>query len=249
MLCCDKRFFVVDEIWENKHSESCWSNTSSPQATQISKSHNSCKHIWKTRPKATYCAPEFKVPHFLTDRSGQLSLFFDWPKNTPEWQHAKECMCRLQNIATCICDYNVPRKCDSQTDTRTDRHKNCKQTWVLASIHQIPSAVPQEKSVMSRPVRDQDGHLGFPISPKNTNLVKDVEILVPVKFCRIPFYSYRKEVKKVSANQRPGQPSLFSNQPEKHKGSVTIVADFSPEFNLQFRWRSEHQPKNHRAYQ
>ena len=33
------------------------------------------------------------------------------------------------------------------------------------------------------------------------------------------------------------------------KGSVTIVADFSPEFNLQFRWRSEHQTKNHRAYQ
>ena len=33
------------------------------------------------------------------------------------------------------------------------------------------------------------------------------------------------------------------------KGSVTIVADFSPEFNLQFGWRSEHQPKNHRAYQ
>ena len=33
------------------------------------------------------------------------------------------------------------------------------------------------------------------------------------------------------------------------KGSVTIVADFSPEFNLQFRWRSEHQPKNRRAYQ
>ena len=36
---------------------------------------------------------------------------------------------------------------------------------------------------------------------------------------------------------------------EHCKGSVTIVADFSPEFNLQFRWRSEHQPKNHRAYQ
>ena len=36
---------------------------------------------------------------------------------------------------------------------------------------------------------------------------------------------------------------------EINKGSITIVADFSPEFNLQFRWRSEHQPKNHRAYQ
>ena len=34
-----------------------------------------------------------------------------------------------------------------------------------------------------------------------------------------------------------------------NKGCVTIVADFSPEFNLQFRWRSEHQTKNHSAYQ
>ena len=28
----------------------------------------------------------------------------------------------------------------------------------------------------------QGGHLVFPIGPKNTNLVEDVEILLPVKF-------------------------------------------------------------------
>ena len=35
---------------------------------------------------------------------------------------------------------------------------------------------------MSQPIRGQGGHLDFPISPKNTNLVEDVEILLPVKF-------------------------------------------------------------------
>ena len=28
-----------------------------------------------------------------------------------------------------------------------------------------------------------------------------------------------------------------------HKASVTIMADFSPEFNPPFRWRSKHQTK------
>ena len=35
---------------------------------------------------------------------------------------------------------------------------------------------------MSQPIRGQDGHLVFPVSSKNTNLVEDVEILLPVKF-------------------------------------------------------------------
>ena len=36
---------------------------------------------------------------------------------------------------------------------------------------------------MSQPIRDQSGHPVYPIGPKNTNLVEDVEILRPVKFC------------------------------------------------------------------
>ena len=59
--------------------------------------------------------------------------------------------------------------------------------------------------------------LFFPISPKNTNLVEDAEILLPVKFCWILFSGFRGEVENVSANQRPGQPSCFSDRPEKHK--------------------------------
>ena len=40
---------------------------------------------------------------------------------------------------------------------------------------------------MSQPIRGQCGHFVFPIGPKNTKLVKDVEILLPVKLCQIPF--------------------------------------------------------------
>ena len=55
------------------------------------------------------------------------------------------------------------------------------------------------------------------IGLKNTHLVEDVEILLPVKFRWIPFSGFREEVENVPANQRPGQPSYFSDRPEKHK--------------------------------
>ena len=69
---------------------------------------------------------------------------------------------------------------------------------------------------MSQPIRGQGGHLVFPIGPKNVNLVEDIEILLPVKFHWIPFSGFR-EVENVSANQRPGRPSCFSDRSEKHK--------------------------------
>ena len=70
---------------------------------------------------------------------------------------------------------------------------------------------------MSQQIRGQDGHLVFPIGPKNTNLVEDVEILIPVKSRWILFSGFRGEVENVSINQRPGRPSCFSDRPEKHK--------------------------------
>ena len=70
---------------------------------------------------------------------------------------------------------------------------------------------------MSQPIRGQGGHLFLPIGPKNTNLVEDVEILLPIKFHSIPFSGFRGEVENVSANQRPGRPSCFSDWPERHK--------------------------------
>ena len=70
------------------------------------------------------------------------------------------------------------------------------------------------------------------IGPKNTDLVKDVEILLPVKFRRILFSDFREEVENVSANQRLGQPSCFSDQPKKHK-LVEVVEILLP---VKFRW-------------
>ena len=52
---------------------------------------------------------------------------------------------------------------------------------------------------------------------KNTDLEKDVEIVLPVKFCRILFSGFREEVENVSANQRLGRPCCFTDQPKKHK--------------------------------
>ena len=49
-------------------------------------------------------------------------------------------------------------------------------------------------------MEDQGSHLCFTINPKNTKLVEDVDILLPVKFGRIPFSSCI-EVENVSANQ------------------------------------------------
>ena len=47
--------------------------------------------------------------------------------------------------------------------------------------------------------------------------VEDVGILLSIKFHWILFSGFRGGVKNVSANQRQGLPSCFSNRPEKHK--------------------------------
>ena len=86
----------------------------------------------------------------------------------------------------------------------------------LSSLFEFRLAVWEEKSKMSQPIRGQGSHLVFPIGPKNTNLVKDIDILLPVNWLWIPFSGSREKVENVSANQRPGQPSCFSNRPEKH---------------------------------
>ena len=48
---------------------------------------------------------------------------------------------------------------------------------------------------MSQPIRGQGGHLVFPIGPKNTNLVEDIEISLPVKIHRITFSGLKKKSK------------------------------------------------------
>ena len=87
----------------------------------------------------------------------------------------------------------------------------------LSSFIKFLSAVSEEKPKMSQQIRGHGGHLVFLIGPKNTNLIKDLKILLPVEFLPIRFSGLRGEVNNVSANQRPGRPSWFSDRPEKHK--------------------------------
>ena len=59
--------------------------------------------------------------------------------------------------------------------------------------------------------------LFFRSAKKKQNMLKGVEILLPIKFPWIPFSGLKGEVENVSANQRPGRPFCFSDRPKKHK--------------------------------
>ena len=109
------------------------------------------------------------------------------------------------------------RSCFSDWPEKHKLGRRTLRSCFLLSFVEFRSAVIEEKSKMSQPIRGQGGHLVFPIGPKNTNLVEDVEILLSVMFRWIPFSGFRGEVENVSANQRPGRPSCFSDWPEKHK--------------------------------
>ena len=67
---------------------------------------------------------------------------------------------------------------------------------------------------MSQQIRNQGGHLIFPIGRKNTNFVEEVQILFPVKF--IEFRSAVSEKSKMSQPIR-GQDSqsCFFDRPKK----------------------------------
>ena len=84
---------------------------------------------------------------------------------------------------------------------------------------------------MFQPIRGKSGHLDFPIGPKNTNLVEDIEILVPVKFRLIPFTGFRGVVGNVSANQRQERPSCFSDRPQ----NTNLVEDVEIMLPVKFR--------------
>ena len=52
----------------------------------------------------------------------------------------------------------------------------------LSSFVEFRLVVSEEKLKMSQPIRGQADHLVLLIGLKNTNLVEDVEILLPTKF-------------------------------------------------------------------
>ena len=178
-------------------------------------------------------------------RPGRPFCFSDWP----EKHKLGRGRC---DLASCQVSLNSvqrfqrrSRKCLSQSEARAAilffRSAWKTQTWYrtlrscyLTSFVEFRSAVSEAKSKMSQPIRGQGGHLVFPIGPKNTNLVEDVEILLPVKFRWIPFSCFRGEVENVSANQRPGRPSCFPIGPR----NTNLVEDVEILLPVKFRWIS-----------
>ena len=78
----------------------------------------------------------------------------------------------------------------------------------------------------------QGGNFYSLFSPKNTNLVEDIKILLPVKFRWIPFSGFRGEVENVSANQRRGGHLVFPIGP-KNTNLVEGVEILLP---VKFHW-------------
>ena len=62
-------------------------------------------------------------------------------------------------------------------------YSNNERTLRFASNQVSMNSFERGEVIMSYLIRGQSRHLVFPIGPKNTNLVEDVEILLPVKFC------------------------------------------------------------------
>ena len=113
----------------------------------------------------------------------------------------------------------------------------------LSSFVEFHSVVSEKRSKMSQSIRGQGGNLCFPIGPKNTNLVEDVEILLPLKVRWIPFSGFRGEVERVSADQRLVPSSWFYDRFEKHKlgfpivpKNTNLVEDVEILLPVKFRW-------------
>ena len=188
-----------------------WPLTFWSQNVKVSSTHHpaSMYEIWKL-----YVNKRPKGPLSLT-REQWMHKKFDFGMEQQEAQRATK---RAP-------EYNVPPfLMDWQGwpflfTFRPEKHKLGRGRWTLTSCQVLLNSVQrfQRKSQnMSQSIRGQRGHIVFSISPKNTNLVEDIENLRSVKFRWIPFCGF-KEVENVSANKRPGWLSCFSDRPEKRK--------------------------------
>ena len=121
-------------------------------------------------------------------RPGRPSCFSDRPENN---KHGRGCS-DLASSGSC------------QVSLNSVQHLNC----ITGEVENVSA---------NKRLGRLHLYLVFPISPKNTNLVEDIEILLSVKFRCIPFSGFRKEVENASDNQRPGRPSYISHRPEKNK--------------------------------
>ena len=75
---------------------------------------------------------------------------------------------------------------------------------------------------MRQSIRGQGGHLVFPIGPINKNLVKDVEVLLPVRFRCIPLVVSEEKLKMYQPIRGLGGHLVFLIGP-KNKYVVEVV--------------------------
>ena len=98
------------------------------------------------------------------------------------------------------------------------KHEHGRGRWDLSSCQISMNSVQRFQKRSRKCLSQSEARAAIVyFGSKNTNLVEDVEILLPAKLRWIPFSGFRGEVGNVSANQRPGRSSCFSDRPEKHK--------------------------------
>ena len=100
--------------------------------------------------------------------------------------------------------------------------------WSSSLLRQI-----WKKVKISQPIRGQGGHLFFSIGPKNTNLVEDIEILLPVKFRWILFTGVSKKKSKMYQPIRDQSGHLVFLIGSKN---TNLVEDVEILLSVKFRW-------------
>ena len=135
----------------------------------------------------TYRAIQYNVPLFFRNRPGrQFGLLIG--SNNANLVEDNEIMLPIiiWRIPLSTFRGEVENVSENQTPEGpsgfSGRHEKI-QTWkrtlrscFLSSFVVFRSVVSEEKSEMSQQIRYQNGHLVFPVDPKNTNLVEDVAI-------------------------------------------------------------------------
>ena len=121
-------------------------------------------------------------------------------------------MCKTSNTKICFIDKKY-----TELKTRGPKgHISC--TWVQCATF----------------LTDKPGqHFLLTHRPENRNFVKDVEILLPVKFHWIPFSSFREEVKKWLSQSEARVAILFFPISPKNTNLVEDVEILLP---VKFRW-------------
>ena len=153
--------------------------------------------------RATYCAPEYNVPPFRQISQGGN-------------------FCLEARAPFCFSD-------------RPQKHKHGRGHWDLASCQVLLNSVQQfQRRSWKCLSQSETGRSSFfLIGPKNTNMVEDVEILLPVKFCWILFSGFRGEVEKCLSQSEARAAILFFPSGPKN---INLVEDVEILLPVKFRW-------------